>query len=68
MDVGAHFDALVERITDSFLVSAYDIRYNSLRVPNLAVSEVMFLDSGGYEAQQDHDLSDPIYPSREARP
>ena len=67
-DISSHFDALVDRITESFLVSAYDVHYNSLKVPSAAVAEVMFLDSGGYEAQQDHDVSDPLYPSLAPQP
>ena len=62
------FTTLVDSITESFLISAYDVRHNSLKIPAGAVAEVMLLDSGGYEAQQDHDLSDPSYPSREPRP
>lgn len=44
-------------ITEQILVSAYDIHYH--RVPTkLTFPSLVFLDSGGYEASQDQDLSD----------
>jgi hypothetical protein len=53
-----------ELITNEVLVSAYDIHYNkvpaTLRFPSL-----VFLDSGGYEASVDQDLSD-VKPVRRA--
>jgi len=46
-----------EFITDPILVSAYDIYYKV--VPRrITFSEVIFLDSGGYEARYEHDLSE----------
>ena len=46
-----------ELITDEILVSAYDIHYN--KVPKrLTFPSLVFLDSGGYEASADQDLSD----------
>jgi len=47
-----------EFLTESMLVSAYDIYYEHL--PKLeefqAVPEIIFLDSGGYETSDEHDL------------
>jgi hypothetical protein len=44
-------------ITEQILVSAYDIHYH--RIPTkLTFPSLVFLDSGGYEASQDQDLSD----------
>lgn len=52
-------DAAQEFITRTCLVSAYDIQYGYVPEPqNLALSvDLMFLDSGGYEVSDDHDLS-----------
>src|ERR1039458_1726311 len=46
-----------ELITDEILVSAYDIHYNGIP-KRLKFPSLVFLDSGGYEASQDQDLSD----------
>lgn len=51
-----------EYITESFLVSAYDIRNGFIEPPTSAFAELMFLDSGGYEASQDTDIMEPFYP------
>ena len=64
-DVVEIFETLKLSIIESFLVSAYDVKYNGLILPDNALSEVMFLDSGGYEASKDFELLDPVYPSAE---
>ena len=46
-----------ELITDQILVSAYDIHYHGVP-PQVTFPSLVFLDSGGYEASQDQDLSD----------
>jgi hypothetical protein len=46
-----------ELITDQILVSAYDIHYHGVPT-KLTFPSLVFLDSGGYEASQDQDLSD----------
>jgi hypothetical protein len=45
-------------IADEILVSAYDIHYKEIRQKQTLFSSTVFLDSGGYEASQDVDLSD----------
>lgn len=46
-----------ELISEEILVSAYDIHYN--RVPHrLKFPSLVFLDSGGYEASENQDLSE----------
>ncbi|MBZ5514741.1 MAG: hypothetical protein LAN62_07835 [Acidobacteriia bacterium] len=45
-------------ITSGILVSAYDLHYGHIPKTKLTFSEVIFLDSGGYEARVDYDLSD----------
>jgi hypothetical protein len=49
---------MTEFITDSCLVSAYDIHYKFLAPKQLTFPSVIFLDSGGYEARVEHDLSE----------
>lgn len=45
-------------ITDAALISAYDVYYSHLNASNTSFPEVLFLDSGGYEASVEHDLSE----------
>ena len=45
-------------ITEPILVSAYDASYNNIVARSLRFSSCIFLDSGGYEARVDHDLSE----------
>ena len=47
-----------EFITGAVLVSAYDEHYGNLTSQNLTFPSVIFLDSGGYEARVEHDLSE----------
>lgn len=48
---------MAEFITSPILISAYDIYYKT--VPQkITFSELIFLDSGGYEARYEHDLSE----------
>ena len=61
LEVGAVFEALKPSITESFLISAYDVKQHTLELPNHPFAEVMFLDSGGYEVSKDHDAMDPLY-------
>ena len=58
------FGVLQESITESVLISAYDLAHKHIEAPDYAFAEVMFLDSGGFEASKDHDLMDPLYPSQ----
>lgn len=46
-----------EFITGPILVSAYDIYHKEI-TQKITFSELIFLDSGGYEARFEHDLSD----------
>lgn len=47
-----------EFITEAVLVSAYDVHYKFLFAKQLTFPSVIFLDSGGYEARVEHDLSE----------
>jgi hypothetical protein len=61
-----------EFITGGVLVSAYDIHYEMISARALKFAETVFLDSGGYEARIDHDLSEtygrPYKPKSWAQP
>src|SRR6185312_5184820 len=46
-----------EYISDELLVSAYDIHHKALNPP-FDFASAIFLDSGGYEASKDVELSD----------
>lgn len=46
-----------EYISEEVLVSAYDISYGALK-PDFDFASTIFLDSGGYEASKDADLSE----------
>ena len=61
------FEAAQEVVTDAMLVSAYDIHHGHLSLPERAVPEIVFVDSGGYETSAVQDLSSPfVYePQRE---
>lgn len=45
-------------IDGSTLVSAYDVHYKKLAPTQLTFPKCVFLDSGGYEARVEHDLSE----------
>ncbi len=47
-----------EFITEAVLVSAYDVHYGHIASQKLTFPRVIFLDSGGYEARVEHDLSE----------
>ena len=49
--------AASEFLTDSMLVSAYDIYYGYIPFPENAITEITFIDSGGYETSDLQDLS-----------
>lgn len=49
---------MAEFITEAALISAYDIHYKKVRARELTFPAVLFLDSGGYEARVEHDLSE----------
>lgn len=44
-------------LTDSMLVSAYDIHHKHLDVPTSALTDIIYVDSGGYETSDFQDLS-----------
>ena len=46
-----------EYLTDSMLISAYDIYHGYVPLPESAVTDITILDSGGYETSDMQDLS-----------
>src|SRR5437762_14241497 len=50
-------DVMAQYITESTLVSAYDIHHGFIK-RHYSFCDVIFLDSGGYEAALDFDLSE----------
>jgi len=56
-EIGAIFTAAKEVITDSMLVSAFDLHHGNLILPDSSVAEITFVDSGGYETSDQQDLS-----------
>lgn len=53
-------DYMSSSITDSALVSAYDVSSGAVKGP-ITFPSILFLDSGGYECSKDLDLSDLSY-------
>jgi len=51
------YSATLDYITDSMLISAYDIHYGYIKKPNYKTAEITIVDSGGYEASDENDLS-----------
>jgi hypothetical protein len=56
-EVGQILKTAEELIEGPMLISAYDIHYGHLSPP-FDFASLLFLDSGGYEASKDADLSD----------
>lgn len=56
-NVSKILEAMEEYISDEILVSAYDLHYKKLQ-KKFDFASVIFLDSGGYEASKDTELSD----------
>lgn len=48
-------------LTSSMLISAYDLYYGYLPLPTNAVTEILVLDSGGYEVSNQQDLSGTFF-------
>lgn len=53
-----------EFITESMLLSAYDLYHELVATPRHAVSEITFVDSGGYETFRYQDLSETLLSQR----
>jgi hypothetical protein len=52
------FETASEFLTDALLLSAYDVYYKHVDPPTSAITEITFVDSGGYETSDLLDLSE----------
>lgn len=64
-EIGKILTATAEFVTESYLVSAYDIHYGDIPQPSALPCrpELLFLDSGGYEISTDRDYASVIDPT-----
>ncbi|SCC69788.1 Uncharacterized protein BCZB5J_06437 [Bacillus cereus] len=53
---------LKEKLTEASLISVYDLYYKYLEHSQIYESDILIVDSGGYESNHEHDISD-IYNS-----
>lgn len=60
-DIYNYFDVAKEILTDSMLVSAYDVFYENLPKQEQPITDITFVDSGGYETSDLPDLSEIIH-------
>jgi hypothetical protein len=51
------FDFASGYLTDTMLISAYDLAYDNLNPIESSITEIIIVDSGGYEVSDFHDLS-----------
>lgn len=64
-DVAGIFTGAAETITESVLVSGYDIFHGHIPLPfKIMTPEITFVDSGGYEVQNGYDYSEVVYSER----
>ncbi|WP_221568338.1 hypothetical protein [Alkalihalobacillus sp. TS-13] len=62
-EVGDLYNNLKEYLTDVSLVSAYDLHYKNINIDSIYETDMLLIDSGGYERDKEHDLS-TIYRDR----
>lgn len=56
-EVAEIYTAASEFLTDSMLISAFDVHHGYLQMPENALTEITIVDSGGYETSDQEDLS-----------
>lgn len=57
-NIGALYDYLKDSLGDASLISAYDLHYGFIQRGNIFETDIVFVDSGGYERNQEHDMSE----------
>lgn len=64
------FELTAEWLTDTMLISAYDLAHGLIPRPEdlPATPELIIVDSGGYEARVEHDLSTAVHTPHEPLP
>lgn len=60
IDIGETWEYLSEQIRDVVLLSAYDLFYGHINLPQKG-ADVVFIDSGGYETAVEYDLSETVH-------
>lgn len=58
--IGETWEYLREQIRDVVLLSAYDLFYGHINLPQKG-ADVVFIDSGGYETAVEYDLSETVH-------
>ena len=66
-EVGKLLDVSKEQLTDSMLVSAYDLHHRHIKRLSRAIANITFVDSGGYETSPYQDLSTTFAQDTKAR-
>lgn len=59
-DIGVAWEYFSRQIRDTLLLSAYDLFYGNINMPKQG-ADVVFIDSGGYEATVEYDLAETIH-------
>jgi hypothetical protein len=67
-EVSRQLQIATQFITDSMLLSAYDIHHGHVKAPRRAIAEITFVDSGGYESTSFQDLSEFFVHSVQPKP
>ncbi|KMY19140.1 hypothetical protein NSS78_03160 [Bacillus sp. FSL W8-0920] len=52
------YNYIKPKLTDVSLISAFDLYYKFIDENDIFPSEILFIDSGGYERNKEHDISD----------
>lgn len=58
LDIEKLHSYVKDHIPDASLISAYDIYYEKIKIENIYQSDILFVDSGGYESSVDIELSE----------
>lgn len=60
--------SLSDHLVETPLVSAYDLHHGLLSAEDIFTTDILFLDSGGYEAYPSVDLAEPYLDARLGKP
>ena len=66
-DLASLNQVLRDYVPDESLISAYDVHYGYLAEEEIYSSDVVFIDSGGYEARPVYDVGEAYIESGQAR-
>lgn len=56
-EISEIFEITEEYLTEAMLISAFDLHHDNLAMPESAITEITFVDSGGYEISDIYDFS-----------